>query len=436
LPGFTPFAEACRNKLLANSIIRDAGDIPADHQFKVHIPCPILHPGLCVTRDVDRWREVSTFRSRAFALLQPSKYYKLVGSAGLAECYIRVTYKRANDPRILVAIICSRRDGDDIANFALALNFTSALGSKRFDFKTDSELAGMIVGPGCIVDAIPLSTCMACTKEPHVVNARLSVDDPIHHLVGPMAKDAPKPRHGQGAAVDPMESMMQSTFNAAQRVNDLVLSLIPRLAKRNYDYNDSDEGDGDYIEGDNEGLPLEVDTPSLPEPLQDPSAANRHGAAASSSSAAVAPPPEAPPNPQDVAAEIPPAPPAPPALVVARHPVARGARQAVGENWGTFLVSPIYRNTAGERRLVAVGLTCKRHKNDTDVAHICKVYFPLANLSLDVGTRMVKHWALAGATINTDDPLARSRHLQIKPRQLSLLSDAELDRQRLLVFGA
>lgn len=118
------------------------------------------------------------------------------------------------------------------------------------------------------------------------------------------------------------------------------------------------------------------------------------------------------------AAPPPPLAPAPPAR----------ARQRREEQFGPWTIAPIVSHEVQ----VGWGATCKGHVNHGD-AVACKkqlIYGSVVPLPDAECKRRVKAWLLAGVGIPFDNPdgNARGLHLAVAPRDLPLVSDAEMQR--------
>lgn len=99
--------------------------------------------------------------------------------------------------------------------------------------------------------------------------------------------------------------------------------------------------------------------------------------------------------------------------------------------WGDFGIARVFRRGVH----VAWGITCGQHSNAADrPGCVCKKQMAQGTMTDDEIVRRLKNWVLAGAGVDPS-PSMRSKHLEINPKDLGLLTDAELDLQRDLLFG-
>ena len=95
-----------------------------------------------------------------------------------ADTYVRVSFKRSRDPKLVVVVLCKRSGGDN-HNFTLELCVQTIAGRKRMHYMTDSMLAASLVSRGCDVVMRRVSTRMRTTGAPLIYVARLDGTPPI-----------------------------------------------------------------------------------------------------------------------------------------------------------------------------------------------------------------------------------------------------------------
>ena len=109
-------------------------------------------------------------------------------------------------------------------------------------------------------------------------------------------------------------------------------------------------------------------------------------------------------------------------------------REMRKEPWHCFSLSPIFETKAGVKVQVGWGANCHRHNNPDDGARArCKKSLGYgADALTDAQCQLhLKRWLIAGLSISTDEPNARSLHLEVDARfECSVgLNEAECDRR-------
>ena len=102
----------------------------------------------------------------------------------------------------------------------------------------------------------------------------------------------------------------------------------------------------------------------------------------------------------------------------------QGRQASIGAHYGLHKYRSMGGGLAGVSRATAINnagedATCKRTLSGTQ----------------DDNRRRLCAWALAGACISCDDPEGKKKHFGIKPRGLPLRSDADLERERVRLYG-
>eukprot|EP00974_Lingulodinium_polyedra_P031327 3016217-Lingulodinium_polyedra.AAC.1 len=138
---FAPIRELDQTHHLAKS----RGDIPREAKFEVKVPCPQIHPGVCVTTDGACYNQIKTIAKALEVYFNKDctgNFFRL-GSPPLAEpmyifvAIVRQKRYRSNITRVLCMCEPCGEDGR-------GLRFKPGAASSPFDFQTCWSLAKVL----------------------------------------------------------------------------------------------------------------------------------------------------------------------------------------------------------------------------------------------------------------------------------------------------
>jgi hypothetical protein len=370
---------------------------------------------------------VRSFLQALFVLCEISCYYRLVSSSMGGHVYFRCVYKRGRDPKLMVGVLC-RREGEADDNFNLALQTVVVGDRRRFHYMQDTRVAAMLVGSKLAKVTIGrVDAKMVSYHNPSVYKCSVGSIDSDMCLYEKKKKTTDKDTDvstlgGDDAHTNTFEVDLAKAFQNVGRVDldapPVVLPTMPMGKSRKVlEAGSGSEGVASDCEADSDKCDGGSSSDDLGCPIIHDSGSSGEEKVGADLPFGVDGDHDA----EEVGVDEP----------VIEASGGDRPREKRGTTWGPFEHAPISRGGV----TVAYGITCRKHNNHKDKS-VCKKYMNLGHFSLDEAERRVKHWVLLGCAIDARAKDARTQHIKVDPKKIDLLSHDELDRQRLVLFGA
>lgn len=156
-PGFSRFAPAMRQRFLDAGYVANGQDIPDSRRYEMDAPCPLVHPGVCRTRDADVYDRLMSVADLILKVAcredwSVGSYVLLEGVTEDGKVFSKVVYlayMRRAHPRLLVFVRC-----EEHLFPCVKLATDQAIGTLRFGMVADILRDLFVAARGSVQEAL------------------------------------------------------------------------------------------------------------------------------------------------------------------------------------------------------------------------------------------------------------------------------------------